>query len=292
MRKKYSYNYVCGAPTTGKQKLKSKTQESRLMQNEDSSIQTLVKLGLTIPQAKIYLAIVSVQKANATEISALSKVARPDVYRILPAIEEKGLVKKIITLPTTFEAIPLKQACDMLLDRKKEELAEIRQDTASLIDNFYEEKHYLRSVSAGNFQMVSSMKLLLEMLAFENSVANQSIDLIGKWPNVRPVVFGCHQFFPKALKRGVKIRVITDSKPNDYKIKILRNPLFELRFLGESVPIKACIYDRKKANMCVGVAYNDVVPSLWSDNPEFLKMMNAYFDNIWGNAKVIPELIA
>src|SRR4030043_107343 len=106
------------------------------MPNEDLFVQTLVKLGLTTPQARVYLATLALQNANVTKISALSKVARPDVYRVLPALEEKGVVKKIIASPTTYEAIPVKQVCDMLLQRKKDEYSIIQKDTVTLVYNF------------------------------------------------------------------------------------------------------------------------------------------------------------
>lgn len=256
------------------------------MQEEDFSTQTLEKLGLSKSQARVYLAVVSTQKASVAQIANLSKVARPDVYRILPTLEENGLVKKIIGSPTTYEATPLKQACEMLLENKKAEYNEIQHNTSYLINKVDINAH-LHSVDVGSFQIVSSVKLLLEMLAAENANAKASIDLMGKWPNVRPVVFGCHQFFPNAMKKGVKIRVIVDSDPSERKLaSALGNPLLEIRYLGERVPIKATIYDKRKASMFVGFSYDDVVPSLWSDNPEFLKMMSTYFDTLWMKAKV------
>jgi len=187
------------------------------MQEIDFSTQTLEKLGLSKLQAKVYLAVVATQKASVAQIANLSKVARPDVYRILPTLEENGLVKKIIGSPTTYEATPLKQACEMLLETKKAEYNEIQHNTNYLINTFDLNAH-LHSVNVGGFQIISSLKLLLETLAAENANAQKSIDLMGKWPNVRPVVFGCGQFFPNALKRGVKIRVIVDCDPSEKKI--------------------------------------------------------------------------
>ena len=96
--------------------------------DDDLSVQTLGQLGLTALQAKIYLAIVFSQKAAVGKIASMSKVARPDVYRVLPSLEENGLVKKIISSPAVYEATPLKQGCDLLLQRKKEEYTRIQTE--------------------------------------------------------------------------------------------------------------------------------------------------------------------
>lgn len=275
-------------PLQSYKSLNAKRNIIELMQKEDFSAQTLEKLGLSKSQARVYLAIVTVQKANVAKIASLSKVARPDVYRILSTLEENGLVKKIIGSPITFEATPLKQACEMLLENKKEEYIEIQHNTNNLINKFNLNSH-LYNVDIGNFQIVSSVKLLREMLGDENTNARTSIDLITKWRNIRPVVFGVHQFFPNAIKRGVKIRVIVDYDPTEKKLaSALSNPLLEIRYLGERVPIKATIYDKRKASMSVGFSYDDIVPSLWSDNPVFLKMMEAYFDTLWQKAITLP----
>jgi len=259
-----------------------------MLQKDDFSIQTLVKLGLTALQAKIYLTTVIVQKAGVAKISAVSKVARPDVYRVLPTLENIGLVRKIIASPTIYEATPLKQGCELLLQSKKNEYTQIQQDTSSLIHDFYDKHIKAQDVSSNDFVLISSATLLLEKFQIENAVAKSSIDVAGHWLAVRPLVFGYNPIFQKALKRGIKIRVVTEKPSAEQLRDVVKNPLLEIRFLDTCVPIKAVIYDGKRANMCVGTLSTDeIIPSLWSDNPEFVKVVLAYFENAWSNAKPV-----
>ena len=253
-----------------------------MVQHEDFIIQTLSKLGLTAPQAKIYLTLALVQKAGAKKISVMSRVARPDVYRVLPALERMGLVRKIIASPTMYEATPLKQGCEILLQMKKAEYFQISQNTTKVIDDFYERHVASRDVPSNDFVLISSATLLLEKFRIENTLAKTNIDVAGHWLAVRPLVFGYNPIFQKALKRGLKIRVVTE-KPSDEELcKLAKNPLLEIRFLDECVPIKAVIYDGKRANICVGTLQNDdIIPSLWSDNIEFVKVVSAYFEKTW-----------
>ena len=56
--------------------------------------QILVDLGLTLLQAKVFLALLVRGTSKVTEISQVSKVSRPDVYRSLSKLQEFGLVEK------------------------------------------------------------------------------------------------------------------------------------------------------------------------------------------------------
>ena len=68
--------------------------------------QTLIDLGLTLLQAKVYLALVQSGTLKVGTIAQVSKVARPDVYRTLQKLQDLGLIEKIITKPILFRATP------------------------------------------------------------------------------------------------------------------------------------------------------------------------------------------
>ncbi|MEX2723761.1 MAG: helix-turn-helix domain-containing protein [Candidatus Freyarchaeota archaeon] len=57
-------------------------------------IQTLTDLGLTFLQAKTYLNLAKLGKANVQTIAKASNVARQDIYRIMPSLQKLGLAEK------------------------------------------------------------------------------------------------------------------------------------------------------------------------------------------------------
>lgn len=257
-----------------------------MTQSEDLSVESLERLGLTKLQAKIYLAAVSLQKASVSKISAVARIARPDVYRVLPTLEELGLVKRIISKPTLYEAASLKEGCFSLLGRKKQEYDLVKKSAVHLLES-HRNQGLTQEPDKGRFELVSSVKQLLERLAVEDSLAQRSIDIMGTWVHVRPLLYGFQQMFPKALKRGVKIRVIVDEAPAKKSGKPIRSSLLEVRALGRVVPIKTVIYDMERANMYVG-AQDDkrgLIPSLWSENPGFVKIVVAFYESVWLQAE-------
>jgi sugar-specific transcriptional regulator TrmB len=243
-------------------------------------------------QAKIYVSLVKLQEAGVKKISAALNVARPDVYRVLPRLEEIGLVEKIIAKPTQFKATPIKEGCNILLQTKTKEYTALHQNAIELIKNFERRKDEItmHDMTLEQFSLITSKALLLKKFEIEDSSAENSIDVIGNWNLVRNLIFNHLQIFEKALKKGIKIRAVTEEfEVNEYDDKVLMkfkdNPLFEIRHLDMPISIKAAIYDSKRANMCVRTMDDgEMAPSLWSDNPQFVKVIKAYFENIWNEA--------
>lgn len=109
-----------------------------MIQNDEECIQALMKLGLTLLQATIYLALAKLGKAGVKKISKASNVARPDVYRVIPALGKIGLVEKIVATPTMYKAVPLKEGISILLQQKTDENIELQKKTKALLSNFQE----------------------------------------------------------------------------------------------------------------------------------------------------------
>ena len=55
----------------------------------NGAVQTLMDLGLTSRQAKIFMTLLQNRNCTAKMISQISKVTREDVYRIMPKLEKK-----------------------------------------------------------------------------------------------------------------------------------------------------------------------------------------------------------
>jgi sugar-specific transcriptional regulator TrmB len=89
---------------------------------EEESIGALVGLGLTLVQSKVFLALVNSDCPTIHEISMLSNVPRQDIYRIVSELQELSLVGKIVAKPIRFQALPIEEACAILLKRKEKTL--------------------------------------------------------------------------------------------------------------------------------------------------------------------------
>lgn len=99
-------------------------------------IKTLTRFGFTENQAKVYLTIVQLGLAPVGSISRISGVRREEVYRILPKLEQMGLVEKILSTPIKLKAIPLEDAFSILVRQRQDEVNRQLSDLASRAKEF------------------------------------------------------------------------------------------------------------------------------------------------------------
>lgn len=263
------------------------------MNGKDEHVETLIKLGLTNLQARIYLTVLTLERANVGKISNVAEIARPDVYRVLPTLEKIGLLRKVLATPVLYEPTSLKEACMLLLQRKKDEYTEAHERSNTLIKEFNERTQIVIGESGTeSFSIINSKELLLEKFKEADAATKVSVDIISDWHTIRPLLFDRSEATHQAMKRGIKIRLITDKQSYDKRLETAnkQNPCLEVRYLDGPVPIRSGIYDGKLANMRVRTKQdNEMTPSLWTDNPDFVKVMEAYFENLWEKAIQAPK---
>ena len=254
-------------------------------------IQILVDLGLTALQARAYLALSSQKTASLKLISKKSNIARQDVYRIMPLLEKIGLVEKIISTPVTYKAIPIKDGVSILLQRKTTEYADLQDRVDEMVNNF-QNGFYKSGIQPDDsqFLVISEKKLLYKTLGEKNNLVKKSLLVAGTWESTRVVLFDSElEKFKKALKKGVKIRWITEDHEEDPStLKTLemlkKNPLFEIRYFAAPIPLQAAIYDEKEVTMCIALSPSPDVTSIWSNNSMLLRVAMNYWEEIWNAA--------
>src|SRR3989304_193906 len=85
----------------------------------DENTDLLLGLGLSVNQARVYLAILKLEKTTVGQAAKFSKVRREDVYRILPTLEKMGLIEKLMGKPTQIRATPISDALSFLVAEEK-----------------------------------------------------------------------------------------------------------------------------------------------------------------------------
>lgn len=262
---------------------------------QDEQIQALMDLGLSLLQAKIYLSLASFENAPIRTISKASNIAKQDIYRIMPALQKIGLVEKILGAPIRYQAIPLKAGIATLFQCKTKEYAELQNKTAQVL-NTLQESNSVESdqdepkVEEEQLLITSEITLLLKKLEKENRSAQKSIDTAGPWKDTKRALYNYLQWeFRKIMKKGVKIRFLTEEHENDQTmertIKALeKNPLFRIRYVPAPIMLRTAIYDKKHVNVYLGASLDDSVPSLWSNNLRLVKIMDDYFEELWNSA--------
>jgi len=256
-----------------------------LMKQED--MQILKKLGLTGSQARVYLALVNLDRANARTLWKASKVARQDIYRILTELREIGILEKILEAPTEFKAVPLEDSVAILMERKAKTLFSLQKDADKLIQKFKETERKRTHKEEAQYVLVPEREALARRLKKAIEDSQKSIDAVSSLKAFARSFFVLSEEFEKALKKGVKIRWIIDD-PEDANSfpevlqTLTKNPNFELKTVMYPPNVRLGIYDKRKIFMAHFPSRGALEsPALWSTNISFAEIVQGFFETIW-----------
>jgi len=145
-------------------------------------IDSLCKLGLTNNQARVYLTIASKTKIKVPEIANLTGIHEQDIYKILPKLEQTGLITKSTTKPLILEALAPEVVLIKLIKKQRENLDRAEKNTQEFIKALkckkavYNQKEYEEKATIFNTYSQSCRNNAF--LAF--SRAKKSFDVIGE----------------------------------------------------------------------------------------------------------------
>ena len=254
------------------------------MFQDDDCVETLMGLGLTLLQAKIYLGLAKLGVADVKSISKVSKVARQDVYRVTPKLQKRGLAEKIISTPTLYRAIPLKKGLSALLQQKVEENAEMKEKTSKLIAAFDDNFSVGMTIkeNLAEFIITSEKTLFRKRITESTLAAQKSKDSILNTEGFNSMLFNGKQDLKSALKKGVKVRVIAEKPENPQAIEgmitDLEHSLLNIKYIPPPAPICLMIFDDKEVHLRMS---EGAVPSFWSNNPNIVSLSRRYFNELW-----------
>jgi sugar-specific transcriptional regulator TrmB len=258
---------------------------------QDEDIEALVSLGLTMLQAKVYLALVESENSTIKDIARDAGVARQDLYRITSELQEYGLVEQIITKPIMYKAISLTSGVNVLLNELQRKRSESHKKVAELLQRYKTKEVTAKAkVQKNQFVLVPGKNALIlkekEML----NTAQKSVSIITSKQRFSQKFYSLAEEFKKAAAKGVKIRILMEksepekhsgltSKPaKSYK----ENPYFEVRFISAPTQVVMTVFDNKEviivASAKAGLTES---PALWSNNPSLVELAYNYFEILW-----------
>jgi sugar-specific transcriptional regulator TrmB len=248
----------------------------------------LARLGLTICQAKVYLTLIRYGVCTAQEISKASKITRQDVYRILPKLHDAGLVRKAITSPATFAAVPIEDGVEYLMERRTDETRELQSKTKELVARYKQNRTKVgTNGQESEFVLIPRGRAIAKKRAWEIDNLQKSLDAIISFARYLPSMTDNSEALMRAMDRGVKVRTMTEKPLNISSFPktvrpIKEHPCFSIRFIAAPPKSLVSIYDGKQVIISISPqAKLYKSHALWSNNPSLLEVCREYFDKMW-----------
>jgi len=266
------------------------------MENEDifefdgEDIENLTQLGLTSSQAKIYLALLSLERANGRTISTHAKVARQEAYRLLSELEAKGLVERKIGTPTEFRSIAPEIWVPNLIQEKKKKILEMQKRSAKLMNLPMKKKSITLEDESPELSLVSGREANINKMIQAIRTAKQSIDIITTSKRASFLVPLLWDEIKNSINKEIKIQLlINKTEKNDLPIRNLREvenkPFFSLKYITAEPATAFWVVDKKQVKITTNPDrdFGDAT-SLWSEISTLATIFSRYFETTWNKA--------
>jgi sugar-specific transcriptional regulator TrmB len=260
---------------------------------DDVAAQTINQLGLTVLEARIYIALCRYDTSTVKTVSELTKTSQPDTYRVIDKLQNKGLVEKIIDKPARFRAVPFDIGISLLMKRKKAEYEDLQMKT-KLLSRSFKEKRLLLSLEAtqSHFAMVPMRETIVMKIQEAIEKSKETIDLFLTWKRFSIGIINVFaETCEKAWDRGVKFRMIIEKPEKSINTDQIfefcrKSPFCSIRFLPGHPKTVLGVYDQREAFIIVNPKEGLFdSPALWSNNQSLITIVKEYFEMLWTTAK-------
>jgi sugar-specific transcriptional regulator TrmB len=266
-------------------------QKIHLKESNRELLTTLMELGLSHSESRVFMAMAISKAIVASEVSRISGVSRPDTYRALIGLVDRGLVEKVISKPAKYKPLSISEVVSILLERKEKEndtLAEKASKFLTLV-NADKAEPTIRSLD-NQFIFVPShgaMDVEVDKLA---SRAQKEICVILTLNRLLPWLD--RKTVHDALDRGIQLKAITE-KPSVMPKEIvaaIKRLQVSFKFLSELPSVCFGIYDNREVlfTICVGRTYWKS-PGIWSCNQGLIELARNYFYSSWSTALPLTD---
>jgi sugar-specific transcriptional regulator TrmB len=177
--------------------------------SNDENTDLLLGLGLSLNQARVYLAILKLEKTTAGQIAKFSKVRREDVYRILPTLEKLGLIERLLGKPTEIRTTPISDALSLLVAEGKsksdERLTGMRGTVKRLsLKDWKQPLPEEESI----YILIAEKKAILAKTSELIRNSRKEVSLIADKGLIIPILSQFSEECKQAIKKGSQIRLL------------------------------------------------------------------------------------
>ncbi|WP_353743245.1 helix-turn-helix domain-containing protein [Methanoculleus sp. DTU007] len=251
-------------------------------------VESLKSLGLTRYEALVYIGLLRMTGATATEIHEASGVPRASVYPVLDRLIQKELVNVSHTTPKRFDAVPPDRGVRNLMIRIERDAESAR----AALDTIYREKE---REGRGNRELVWTIygeENIRTHLAEMFQSAERSVEVLATWDLLREGVLALLDTVPDSAQIDIITECWEGEQPFRFRVHGL--PLAKLRETcsvpGKPLPYEGSgvfLVDNARALLWTRTGSSDEQPSaLYSESAGLVSFVRRHITSVteWARA--------
>ena len=261
---------------------------------DELQIDVLLNLGCSNSQARVYLVLIRIGTSPISSISKFTGIYRENLYKIVESLIKKGLIVKELGIPCKYRAVSPAEALPVLLKQKQIQIAQLKSKTLTIIEALNDRENKIETTNENSeFLTISGRNQIIKRLQIGLQNTKFSLEAVTSKKRFSTAITELSESLKQALKRGVKIRLVTEKYfPEQETLAIItnlsRNPNFQVRFFSEEIPAIVALFDEKHVHISLSsTAPLPGAEALWSNNDSIIVITKAYFEQKWAASALL-----
>jgi sugar-specific transcriptional regulator TrmB len=255
----------------------------------------LTELGLTVNEARVYLALLRSESPTAAEAATAAGVPRPKVYEALQALERRGFSKSLGGRVRRFVPVEPESALRGWLSHREHERAEMSerdQIRVATLGRLLPAPAAAAGRQVGDFiEAISGQVPTTEALDDLVSRATKTLNIMLQPPFVQPRP-RWNVMEVEALERGVEIRAIytPEALEDARRFEDIVRHGGQARMLAQ-LPMKLMVRDHEEALISLRDAGTGAqsVTTVAVRHPDLVAPLITLFEQQWKRARAVPR---
>ena len=258
-------------------------------------VRKLMEHGLTEYQARVYLTLLDLGAATASQISPLSKVPRTRIYATMQQLHQKGLVQILPETPLRYEPV----AFDAYLRALGEDLRSRAKQIDAGLDSLAREfaiNAQREPESVGRFEAIYGRKNVRERLLRMYAIASREVIGIGTTRSPGRILGAFRPSIVEKATQGVRLKYafcFTPENRDDVRM-LLKHA--EVRHIDFLMPVYMHNVDGKEFLMSHPIpdddsSYRGDDIAIWTNDPAIADAMSEMSERIWEMGKPAADVL-
>jgi len=255
----------------------------------------LTELGLTVNEARVYLALLRSESPTAAEAATAARVPRPKVYEALQALESRGFSKSVGGRVRRFIPVEPEAALRGWLSHREHERAEMSERDHVRVDRL--SRLLPAPAAAASTQVADFIEAISGQVptsaALDDLVsrATRTLNIMLQPPFVQPRP-RWNVMEVEALARGVQIRAIytPQALEDTRRFEDIVRHGGQVKMLA-ALPMKLMVRDHEEALISLRDAGTGAqsVTTVAVRHPDLVAPLNTLFEQQWRRARALPR---
>jgi len=251
----------------------------------------LQSFGFTKEEAGVYIFLSGMGPCPARVISRRFDANRMKTYRTLKALEEKGLVQRIMGRPVRFVASPLGETLKQHIDELKSTLSNLEKSEAEILNDLGKLSNGEQPVlEEPRFRFFQGRQQIYDQLVQMSQRSMNEINIVTTGSDLnRLALMGIDDRLRAMAQVGRRVRLLTQVDGAEFVDVKYYADFAEVRHITLPAPIRFLIIDESET--LTTVAMDDSMSmttqddtGLWTNAQGYVTSIKVFFDALWSLA--------